>query len=339
MKGYEFRIEINNQFRDNSLNSIFNKDMEVQRCSQVNENSFVRFYSVNSEKDQKTSIGDRYPLYNFGEQSDWNFYTKWLNSQDPNLKYLPSSADAGAKASPNGAEVEEALKTQASKFNLRLIKDIFKLNRPLSYNIRGNPNLIHKSVDVRRFISKSNKDLANEVVVIAENFSEATQRCRIDVLLTFSEYPVFSKLSVESSQTEKKKYKWNHTKLDFMRPIFRRPYHNISFEIEILKSEEVRLVLPYGIFFRNFEEIEHEFERGVFLPGVPYHCQATDEKDSRGKLVVRNEDLIETVRTAPFVLVQEKLLDNTFVFTSLTFGTAFMYLLYVTFSFATMMQK
>jgi hypothetical protein len=96
LKGYEFRIEINNQFRDNSLNSIFNKEMEVQRCSQVNENSFVRFYSVNSEKDQKTAIGDRYPLYNFGEQSDWNFYTKWLNSSDPNLKYLPSSADASA---------------------------------------------------------------------------------------------------------------------------------------------------------------------------------------------------------------------------------------------------
>lgn len=116
------------------------------------------------------------------------------------------------------------------------------MNRSLSYNIRGNPNLVHKSVDVRRFISKSNKDLANEIVVIAENFSDATQKCTIDVLLTFSEYPVFSKLSVKSSLADSKEYNWNHTKLDFLKPIFRRPYHNISFEIEISKGEEVKVV-------------------------------------------------------------------------------------------------
>ena len=69
------------------------------------------------------------------------------------------------------------------------------------------------------------------------------------------------------------------------------------------------MILPYAILFRNFEEIEHEFERGVFLPGVPYYCH------NEGQIVSPGE-LIDKIETAPFVLVQEKLLDNTFVFTS-----------------------
>jgi len=102
-----------------------------------------------------------------------------------------------------------------------------------------------------------------------------------------------------------------------MMPLNRRPYHNMRFIVDVEPKERIKIVVPYAIFFRNFEEIEHEFERGVFLPGVPYYCTGKDQEKGRKE--------IESVRTAAFVLVQEKLLDNTFVFTSLTFGTAFMY--------------
>lgn len=89
--------------------------MDVQRCSQVNENSFVRLYSVNSEKNQGTAKTDQYPLYNFGDQSDWNFYTKWLNHRDPNLKYLPTT-----EVSDSQKKVKGELSSNASRFTLQL---------------------------------------------------------------------------------------------------------------------------------------------------------------------------------------------------------------------------
>lgn len=64
-------------------------------------------------------------------------------------------------------------------------------------------------------------------------------------------------------------------------------------------NEHVKIVLPYAILFRNYEEIEHEFERGVFIPGIPYSCKELGSD-------INKEDGIENVRTAAFVLVQEK---------------------------------
>jgi len=47
----------------------------VKKCPQINENTYIRLFNVNSEKN-KDSIVHKYPLYNFNEQSDWLFYDK-----------------------------------------------------------------------------------------------------------------------------------------------------------------------------------------------------------------------------------------------------------------------
>lgn len=160
--------------------------------------------------------------------------------------------------------------------------------------------------------------------------------CKFNVLLTFSEYPVFSKINLKSSiHGDNKPFKFEHKKLEFLPDTYRRPHHDVQVEVELDHNEDIYFVVPYVIFFRSFEEIEHEFERGVMIPGVPYICSP---KASLGELHSRDENIIKLVDTSAFVLVQEKLLDNTFVFTSLTFATVFMYLLYVTFSFATLIK-
>ena len=295
---YEFRIEINNQFRDNSMSQQFTKVERIQKCPQINENSYIRFFSTNSERNKLNQIKDEmYPLYNFNDRSDWTF-------SDNDERY----------------------------FNLNFVKELFRLNRPLTYNHKNNIDLVQKDIEVSRYISKSNKDLANELVLLAKNRQQKSQICTFDMLLTFSEYPVFSMIKVKDSQGQDKSYDLNHEKMELNMPLYRRPYHSQKFTIKIQPNESIKVILPYAILFRNFEEIEHEFERGVFLPGVPYYCH------NEGQIVSPGE-LIDKIQTAPFVLVQEKLLDNTFVFTSQTFGTAFMYQLYVTFSFATMMEN
>lgn len=152
--GYEFRMEINNQFRDTSLNQLFvSNDKVVKRCPQVNKPSYFRLYSVNSEKNKDTKPDDQFPLYNFNEQSDWLFYDV---NNDSNNRFSAS-------------------------FNLKFVKDTFNLNRPLTYNILNNPSLVPKDIDFKRFISKSNKDLANEVVLLAKNYFKPRQ-CTFDVL-------------------------------------------------------------------------------------------------------------------------------------------------------------
>ena len=75
-----------------------------------------------------------YPLYNFNDRSDWTF------------------SDNDERS-----------------FNLNFVKEIFRLNRPLTYNYKNNIDLVQKDIEVSRYISKSNKDLANELVLLAKN--------------------------------------------------------------------------------------------------------------------------------------------------------------------------
>lgn len=298
---YEFRIEINNQFRENSINQQFNKVARIEKCPHINENSYIRLFSTNSEKSKLNfDKNEKYPQYNFNERSDWSF-------EDNDEK----------------------------SFNLAFVKELFRLNRPLTYNYKNNVDQVEKDIEVFRYISKSNKDLANEVILTSKNYLESQFDCTFDLILTFSEYPVFSMIKVKSSQKEDKDYSLTHDKIELLMPLYRRPYHSQKFNIQIMAKEEIKITLPYAIFFRNYEEIEHEFERGVFLPGVPYYCKRISEHTDSDN---NSAEILDRIESTPFVLVQEKQLDNTFVFTSQTFGTAFMYQLYVTFSFATMMR-
>ena len=88
------------------------------------------------------------------------------------------------------------------------LKKILNIKRPIKYNWNNNPDLISKSVSMERYISKSNKDLANEMVVVAKSWTEKTMSCQVDLLLTFSEYPSLTGVSVSSdNHPNNKEYK------------------------------------------------------------------------------------------------------------------------------------
>lgn len=194
-------------------------------------------------------------------------------------------------------------------------------------------NEIFRTLTTRRFITgrpeRPSKVLETEIFY-EKNFDEGNTKITLYLNFGYTQRPWISTIKIYDSSKnkflEKKDYKidfklYNHSPKIHLHP---RTSLKLTLNQKKIKKNLLRISIEYGVVLHGYEQVEHEQERGVYLPPSMLEIKSFSQNLNRFRIF---RSFFESEIT------DQKRMDHTLVFATLTFGYIFFSLIFTSLAY------
>jgi hypothetical protein len=220
-----------------------------------------------------------------------------------NVRFLNHYMEKLAEATLTGSDTEVKL------------DEVFKLNKKLAVKI----NLIDRPLVVERFLRGKIASFSNTLVTVIRNKENIPKRLTLTEVFDSHQYGFLSDIGVRGAGQRSVRFTTRYIS-KIKKPLSNNPITTIEICFEIEPQEEIVVTHPYLVNFRMVGEYEQEYERGTYMLGA--------------LLFVERDDPVQTaVVELPPIQTNEKQIDSTFAFTTLSINNIIFFILPISIMF------
>ena len=187
---------------------------------------------------------------------------------------------------------------------------------------------------VQRFIRGKVAAFHNNLIVSVNNTVGGSKMITLYSIFDSHQYGFLSDISITTSMNRSVEYETRYVDR-IPKPASNNDIHTILISFMIEPFEQIVVSHPYLINFRMLNEYEQEYERGTYIIGsvlVSHNIENQEFDVHEDKWYTMPDDSVH-VHQLPPILTNEKQIDNTFAFTTLSINNICLFILPITIMF------